>query len=357
MVILDYFLNRPPINSNFYNRKLKLPKELSFNLYGAVGVGKSALIVDYLKDLPKYSYLYIDTFDPQFILEELDTISLEYFIKQEGIKTLIIDHYIDGILDYIPKVEQLIIVTREPSNLLDNRYKLYPLDFEEFFSFSKSSSIEVAFSNYIKSGSLPSIALKGIDTFAPKELFFEKFDIQIGKVLLILSLYQCKVTTSHQVYQMAKEKNLKLSKDWLYMAIKKLIKEGTIYQIETLEKSLGKKIIFYDFALAKYLNKNLNYLLTFDALIAIALIKQNIDIKAVLNPVGYYILKNKELIVVAPFEDDESMWQKVQKNFGLYSKIKPSIVTIITNSNRYEFTINNIKFNALPFFEWVTGLE
>ena len=355
MYILDNFFNNPPILNNFFERKLKLPKDINFNLYGAIGVGKSALIVNYISKLPKYSYLYIDMLDPQFILEEFTLRDLNEFIKYENISTVVIDHYIEGFLDEIPDVKQFITVTQNRSNLIENSYKLYPLDFEEFFSLSKANSISSSFSQYIKSGSLPSIAINGINSFAPRELFFEKLDDQLGRVLLLLSLFQCKVTTTHQAFQVAKS-NFNISKDKFYSSTKELISKELIYQIETYEKSIGKKVIFYDFALAKYLNKNLNYTNTFDALVAIALIKHNIKIKATLNPLGY-ITQERELILIAPFEEEDNIWGKIQKNFGFYSKLKPKKVTIITNSNNYNFTIKNIDFNAIPFYEWATTLE
>ena len=355
MQILDNFFNNPPKVNEFYSRKLKLPSNKSFNLYGAIGVGKSALIVNYLSYFAKYSYLYIDMLDPQFILEEFTLRDLEEFIKYEKIECLVIDHYIDGFLEQLPKVNQFIVITQTKCNFVDSHYKLYPLDFEEYFSISKANSISSSFSQYTKSGSLPSIAINGINSFAPRELFFEKLDDQLGRVLLLLSLFQCKVTTIHQAFQVAKS-NFNISKDKFYSSSKELIAKELIYQIDTYDKAIGKKIIFYDFAMAKYLNKNLNYTNTFDALIAIALIKHDIEIKAIINPLGY-ITSNKNLILIAPFEDEDSIWSRVQNSFGFYSKLKPKSVTIITNSNSYEFTISNIKFKAIPFYEWATTLE
>ncbi len=355
MSILDiFFINRPK-NSIFYNRKLELPSSGSFNLYGARGVGKSALIVDWLKELDKNSYLYIDAEDPKFILDDIDIIELNSFIKEESIKTLIIDHYFDGFLEDVPTVDRYIIVSRYRIDIVNRHYKLLPLDFEEFFSFSKFNSIETAFSKFTKHGTLPSIVVSGINSFASREYFFEKFEPQIGKVVLILSMYQCQIATNNQIYKRAKD-YFRISKDQIYNTIKELIDEEVVYTIENYEKGFGKKIILYDFAIAKYLNGSLNYQLIFDSIIAVALLKHNIKIKAISKPYGY-VTDKSELILVSPLEEEEELWTKIQKNFSIYSKLRPIKVTIITNSSSYSFNINKIEFTALPFYEWVTGLN
>jgi len=267
---------------------------------------------------------------------------------------LVLDHYFEGFLDELPKVSQLIIVSREELDLDLPTYKLYPLDFEEFMNFKKTTNPQSAFNLYTKSGSLPRIAKAYNQTLASRELFFEKFDSQEGKVLLILALFQGKVATSHQIYQRAKD-YFKISKDWLYKTIKDFEKEGLLYQIDILEKGYGKKVLLYDFIFSKYLNKYQQIITTFDSLVATALIKHKIPIKASINPLAYF-LENGELILIAPFEDKDKMWQKVQTNFGFFTSNSLKNVTILTNNNSYSFKIKDINFVAIPFYEWVVGL-
>jgi len=355
MYLLNYFYSSSIQNEQYYPRKLQLPKG-SFMLIGARGVGKSALIIDYLKNYEQHSYLYIDCQDPAFILEEIDIVELEEFIAEEGIKILVLDNYFEGFLENFPKVENLIIIAKEPILEIELPiYRLYPLDFEEFINFSKTQNIQNAFNTYTKKGSLPHIAKSLNINSAAKELFFEKFETQEGKVLLILAIFNTKVTTAHQIYQRAKE-YFKISKDWLYKTIKNFENEGVIYQIDTLERGFGKKLLIYDFAFAKYLNKHQSFNATLDSIVALALIKHKIAIKAVLNPLGYLSDKN-ELILISAFENEEAMWSKIQKNFGFYTNLKLKSVTIVTISNSYNFTIKNITFNAIPFYEWVIGQD
>lgn len=354
MALLDAFFTNPPKLQSFYPRKLQLPSNSSFALFGARAVGKSSLVIDYIRHI-KTPYLYIDCQDPAFILEDLDITELNYFIKEESIATIILDHYFIGFLDALPNIKQTIIVSREYLELSMPSFKLNPLDFEEFLNFHNSHSLTSSFDLYSKLGSLPQIAKVSSSTIASRELFFERFDTQEGKVLLILALFQGKATTSHQIYQRARE-YFKISKDWLYKAINQFLNEGVIYQISTYERGFGKKIFIYDFIFSRYLNKNQNFLTTFDSLVTLALIKHNINIKAINSPLSY-LTKNQHLILIAPFESEERFWQKAQNNFAFYNKLKPETITILTVNSSYAFTIKNFSFRALPFFEWVVGLE
>ena len=355
MYILNYFYSSSIQNEHLYPRKVQLPPNESFALIGARGVGKSALIANYLQNISTKDYLYIDCQDPFFILDELEASELESFIKEENIKLLILDNYFDGFLETLPKVKQLIVISKEPINSLNlPKFKLYPLDFEEFINFSKTQNIQQAFNLYTKKGSLPHLAKSSSTNSSAKEIFFEKFETSEGKVLLILAIFNTKVTTTHQIYQRAKE-HFKISKDWLYKTIKNFEKEEIIFQIPTLEKGFGKKIILYDFAFAKYLNKHQNFNATLDSIVALALIKHKIKIKATTNPLGY-LLEDNQLIIIAPFDNEENAWLKAQNNFGFFSKNKIREVTIITISNNYNFKIKETNFVATPFFEWVTGI-
>ncbi len=354
MRVLELFFNNPPKIDNYKLRKIELPNS-SFNLYGARGVGKSALVINYLNSLKRDSYLYIDCQDPIFIMHDIDSNSLSDFINEESIDTLVLDHYFEGFLDYIPTVNRVIIVSAElvDINSIDS-IKLFPLDFEEFYSFQRASTPEHNFSLYTKYGSLPKIAISG-SSFSYKELFFEKFTTQEGKVLLILALFNAKMTSKHQIYQKSKE-FFKISKDWLYKVIKRFEDESVVYWIDSVDKSLGKKLLIYDFAFAKYLNRLLDFNSRFDSIVALALIKQNIEFKAYENR-PYYLTNKGELIIVSALENEESFWRRVQSNFSIFSNLKLKSVTIVTNSIGYSFEIKGITFNAMPFYEWVTGLK
>ncbi len=353
MSVLDTFFTNPPKLEQFYMRKLQLPSSGSFALSGARGSGKSALVIDYLSTL-NHEFLYIDCQDPIFILEDIEDSELEYLIKEENIKTVVLDHYFEGFLDSLPKVEQLIVVSREPLDIDMPKFTLYPLDFEEFINFKKTTTIESTFSLYTKFGSLPCVAKSSNPALSSRELFYEKFDLQEGKVLLVLALFQGKIASSHLIYQKAKE-YFKISKDWLYKTIKMYEKEGLLIQVPVLDKGVGNKFFIYDFAFSKYLNKYEPFNTTFDSLVALALMKYKIEVKATMAPIGYLNSEN-EFYQLAPFYNENQSWKKAQQNFGFYTSNKIKNVTILTVNTNYNFEIKDINFTALPFYEWVAGL-
>ncbi len=353
MEIFEQFFNINTKIDNFLPRSINLPNDKSFQLIGARATGKSALILNYLSKKPKHSYLYIDCQDPAFIFEDIDEDELQRFINEESIQTLVLDHYFNGFIEKLPKVKQIIIVSRDVCEFEFPLYRLYPLDFNEF---SKNNINSANFNSYTKKGSLPSVAISNERYIKLKEIFFEKFDEGDGKVLLVLALFNTKIATANQIYQKAKE-HFKISKDWLYATLKRFEDEGVLYRIKKLESGYGDKIMLYDFAFAKYLNKYQTFINSFDSIVALALLKQNIDIVALSNPLGYLQLNNNRLIIVAPFESEEIFWKKAYTNISIYNQISPSQVQIITISNSYQFSINNINFKAIPFFEWIKEIS
>ncbi len=352
-MILNIFFTNKPKTEQFFPRKIKLPKQGSFHLYGARGTGKTALIIDYLNSL-KDKYLYIDCQDPIFILEDIDSIEIETFIKEEGINTVVLDHYFEGFLDTLPKASQLIVISRHEQNVPLPKYELMPLDFEEFINFKKGSDAPSIFSLYTKSGSLPRVAKSGSSMLSCREIFFEKFDTQEGKVIMVLALFQAKTATSHQIYQRAKE-YFKISKDWIYKTIKNYENEKLLFQIPLHQSGIGKKIFLYDFVLSRYLNKHQTFSVTFDSIVALALIKNRLTPKASISPLGYFI--NSSFIQISPFESEVDIWQKIHSNFSFYTQNGIKEVTIVTVNISYSFKIKNINFRALPFYEWIIELS
>ncbi len=354
MNILYSFYNNPPIIEPFYPRKLQLPKDKNFALFGPRGSGKSALIANYLQE-SNQNFLYIDCQDPIFILEDLQKETLQAFIQEEKITTLVLDHYFEGFLNEFPKVNQLIFISNQKQKLNFPSFLLMPLDFEEFLAFNKNiANVSHTFTLFTKKGSLPKIATSLNPYMSAREIFFEKFSEQEGKVLLILSLFHGKIASAHQIYQRAKE-YFKISKDWLYKSMKAFEQEGILYQIPTLQKGFGQKLILYDFVFSRYLNKYQPFISTFDSIVALALIKKKIQVKALNFTLGY-IKKDGELILVAPFESEEQAWIKMQKNFNYFKQIGAKKITLISVSNSFSFTIGKLSFEALPFYEWIIGL-
>ena len=352
MELFDHFFEQKIKIDTFYPRKLQLPTNGSFLLYGARGVGKSALIIDYLK-FTKKRYLYIDADDPVFLFDDIDSDNLNLFIKTEEIELVVIDHYFKGFLRDFPKVEQLILVSRDKDVIKGlPKYQLLPLDYEEFLGFDRFLTPQSAFNHFLRLGTLPKIAKGSIYELSLnlKELFLEKFDSLDSRLLLTLAKFHSRRVSTYQIYTTARE-YFKISKDWTYKRVKEFEEEGVIYFFEEALLKGAKKMVIYDFALVKYLNKSVTFNQIFDSTISLALIKHKFEFASFGN-LGYIIFDRKRVIIPAAFETKEQLQNKISKLIKELKEFKVRSVAIVTISNRYSFKLDGISFEAIPFYEW-----
>ncbi len=352
MELLEYYQNQRFATENYIPRKCQLPLKGDINLYGVRGAGKTTMILNLLKEEEeKETTLYIDLEDPNLIFNTLSTLSLQRYIDREGITLLILDHYTEGYLPSFPNVKRLIILSRIPLNDKDlSPVELFPLDYEEFLAFETSAAQSSSFNHFLRSGTLPLIARsQKTHTQSMKTFFQSSFDENEQKLLLILAQHHTKHLTTHQIYTFAKEK-FKVSKDWLYKTMKLFTQEKLVLFIEDRYQKSGKKMLLFDFAFAKYLTMGQPFIIQFDTMIALALIKHHVDVQT-LGIHGYVTAKD-ELIIPAPFESEESLWVKSQNKFSIYKKYGIKKVTIVTVANSYEYDIEKLHFEALPFDEW-----
>ncbi len=351
MNLLEHYQNQLPSSENFVPRKCQFPHKGDINLYGVRGAGKTAIVLDYLSGMNNEEVLYIDLEDPNLIFNTLETLTLQHYIDKNQIKMLVLDHYEEGMLPSFPNVLRLCILTRLP---LDDKnfipLELFPLDYEEFLAFESSTAQGKGFNHFLRSGTLPYLARsQKSSTHAMKRFFQSSFDTQEQKLLLLLAQHHTKHLTTHQIYTFAKEK-FKVSKDWLYKTIKRFTAEKLILFIDDRYQKSGKKMLLFDFAFAKYLTLGQPFILQFDTMVALALMKHHIGVQTL--GIHGYITNNNTLIIPAPFESEESLWAKSQKKFSLYKKYGIKKVTIITVANNYTYSIEKLHFEALPFNEW-----
>jgi len=225
------------------------------------------------------------------------------------------------------------------------------LDYEEFFSFQKRGSETQIFNLFLRQGTLPQLATQSI----PKEQLFgsfvrSHFSDSEQRLLAILAHFNGSVVTTFQLYSYAKER-YKISKDLIYRQIAAFQDRGIIYFIRDFRQPKSKKLLFFDFALAKYLTLTQSFPKQFDTMVALSLVKHRIDFQA-FGMMGY-LTEDRRLMIPAPFEREESIWKRAYGRFSEYKKAKVEKVYIITVTARFEFRIEDIGFEAMPFYEWV----
>lgn len=351
MKLLEYYQNQHPHIENYVPRKCQLPLSGDFNLFGVRGSGKTTIVLDMIEEKNEESTLYIDLNDPNLIFNSFTTLSLQHFIDKNGITLLILDHYVPNYLPSFPNVDRLIVLTRIA--LTDDSLisvELFPLDYEEFLAFEATFAHSSGFNHFLRSGTLPLLARSQKTSVQSMKTFLQSsFDVNEQKLLLILAEHHTKHLTTHQIYTFAKEK-FKVSKDWLYKTMKLFTQEKLVLFIDDRYQKSGKKMLLFDFAFAKYLTMGQPFILQFDTMVALALTKHHMDVQTL--GIHGYVTKNNELIIPAPFESEESMWVKSQNKFSLYKKHGIKKVTIATVANAYEYNIEKLHFEALPFDEW-----
>jgi hypothetical protein len=351
MELLEYFHAQHYQNEKYVYRKTEISPSGDINLFGVRGSGKSAMLIEYLQEEDEDTTLYIDMEEPNLIFDEITPLSLQRYIDRNGITLLALDHYEAGHLERFPNVDRLIVVTRPP--LEDAQFtpmELFPLDYEEFLAFESTPSATNAFNHYLKSGTLPAMARSHRSTILQMKQFWQShFTPNEQKLLLILAQHHTKHLTTHQIYSFAKEK-FKVSKDWLYKTIKSYTEEKLLLFINDRYQKGGKKMILFDFAFAKYLTTGQPFITQFDTMVALAMFKHGIEFETL--GIHGYITQENELIIPSPFESEESLWAKSQTKFSLYKQHGVQKVTIVTVANSYEYDIEKLHFEALPFYEW-----
>jgi len=353
MQLLEYFYDRNNEITTYHQRKFNIPNVKKLLIYGSPASGKTSLVLDYLMNFDPENILYIDFKDPKFQFKDMMEEDVEGFIEANEIELLVLDHYKHEYFEVFPHVKQIIILSSIYYQYETNfTYLNLPLlDYEEFFSFQKRGTETQIFNLFLKLGTLPQLALSS----SPKEQLFlnfiqSHFNESEQKLLNVLANFNGSIVTTFQLYTYAKER-YKISKDLIYKQIKIFEKRGVISFIRDEEESKQKRLLFFDFALAKYLTLSQSFSKQFETMIALSLHKHNISFKSF--GVHGYITQEKQLIVPAPFESEEYFYKKAHGRFSNYKKLNISKIYIITITNSYEFKIKNIEFEALPFYEWI----
>jgi hypothetical protein len=334
--ILEFFYENPPTFKDTIARKAIIGSTNTL-LYGPPQSGKTYLALDYLKNQEK-KFLYLDLDDLR--LQRKKIADLEGFIHNEKIEIVAIDNYKMGFI--LPQnTSQNIVIANAQIDLAGyTPLHLFAFDFEEFLATTSKSAAQ-SFNLYLKNG--------GLDTML-QHIVRARLD-ENSQYLFCYLCSQCAKTLSGNQIYLALKKEVKVSKDWLYKKIEEFNANGFIRFIGKFDaKNAQKKLFIPHQPFVNALTHNTGFIHLFHNLVVTESIKKGYFIEY--EPSGGYVIDRNKLILIEPFGVEEAVWVKIQKRFGEYKKNGFHSITCITVSSSFEFTIETLRIEAMPFYEW-----
>ncbi len=356
MDILEILYTREFRKVAYNVRKLSLNAK-KILLLGPRGSGKSTIIFDYLYQMPKGVFLYIDFDD--FRIRGIDIEKdLSSFIKKHHIRLLVLDHF-DFSFE-VPLCEEVIITTSQKRSLEGfTTQTLYPLDFEEFISFDKRElNLEAIFSAYAISGTFPAIfgQQKGdfVKVYQSFLNCFAKDELQMS-ILQLLSSHQGTVVSIHSLFLELKER-MKVSKDTFYSYTKKLQDENVIFLVEKFgQKKSGKKLYLIDFALRSALSFEKDFIKRFENIIFLELLKRDYELYYT-DAFDFYLPTEEKVILSIPFLPSNLIVSKLERLNSHFMDLEVKSVQVVTMEVEKVYEQNGITFELIPFWSFATSL-
>jgi len=356
MDILEILYAREFKKVTYNVRKLSFASK-KIVLLGPRGAGKSTMIYDYLSQMQKGSFLYIDFND--FRMRDYDISSdLSNFIKKNHIRLLVLEHF-DFSFE-VPSCEEVIITTCENRSLDGYTCQtLYPLDFEEFISFDKRElNLEAIFSAYAVSGTFPAIfgQQKGdfVKVYQDFLNCFAKSALEMS-ILQLLASCQGTVVSIHSLFLELKER-MKVSKDTFYAYTKKLQDENVLFLVEKFgHKKSGKKLYLIDFALRSVLSFEKDFIKRFENIIFLELLKRGKPLYYT-DAFDFYLPNEAKVILSIPFLPSNLIEDKLERLSKHMMDLEVKSVQVVTMEVEKVYEQNGITFELIPFWSFATSL-
>lgn len=215
-------------------------------LYGAPGVGKSALALLYSKG--HKNTLYINCEDCRTDIESANAFILKSYLERK-LELLIIDNYTPHIS--LPNLNHIILIA-DSLTLCPEDFKpkhIRALSFEEYVSFdNKNLSLHHLFNAFLKEGNLAKVAL--LPTY--QKVLYKQDMLKLAlwndfNLFCALLPLQAQKFSTHHIYTLLK-KSHKISKDRIYPLLRSLQERGIIHFVPHITNA-HKKLYFYDFTL------------------------------------------------------------------------------------------------------------
>ena len=353
MKFLDHLYEKEFKLNRFYQRKATIthPKTI---LYGPSNSGKTTILLDYISNRKKGTYLYIDFNDLR--IKEAIFIGLPSFIKNKNIKLLIFDNFDFSFT--IPPCDEVIVSTNKNITLDGfQRVDIYPLDFEEFIAFEKREfNIKSIFNTYATTGTYPIMSTIPKDSFIKEfqKLIISQMDSKLElEIFKAFALSQGERISPYAIFNELKIFH-KISKDKFYETVKKFTQQKLIFFLQKYKKAKAeKKIYLIDFAIKSVLTYEKDFIKRFENIIFLELYKQNEEIYYT-DMIDFYLPKKELAIIAMIFVPKNMIVAKVERIKNELKNHKVSKVEIITleDQNEEEFMVDNIRCEIVTFWNW-----
>jgi len=336
---------------SFYPRKFSITQKKTL-INGPKKSGKSTLIFDYLSQLKKGTFLYIDFADLR--VTQVIIFGLPSFLKKNDIQLLVLENF-----DFsfkIPDCQEVIVTTHTTQTLKDfTTQTLYPLDFEEFIAFEKRQiNVEAIFNDFADLGTFPAVVL------SQKENHTKYFQDHIRlmcdtplefTILKHYALVQGLTVSSFAIFNEIKLFH-KVSKDKFYAITKKLQEEKLLFLLEKFgTPRADKKVFMLDFAMKSVLTFDKDFITRFANIIFLELMKNGEEIYFT-DLIDFYIPSENKAIIAMPFLPPSMILSKLsrlEKDFKKYAIKKIEIITLESEEETYH---DSIPVEILPFWSW-----
>jgi len=336
----------------FHFRKIYLD-DTSYQINGISQSGKTKLIKNYLLELKKNSYLYINCNDIRINIDELNK-NLAIFCNKNKISTLVLDNFTQDIK--IVNVSQLIISSELHYDIeFLQTLTLYPLDYEEFLSYEHKYD-STALNHFFQLGGFPSMHKVNADnriSYIQNTLRLTLSEMELDILIFCAKMIAQKLSP-FSIYERLKQ-NMKISKDKLYKSYESLHIKNYIHQLQKFNHPKAvKKIYLCDISLKSALSIDKNFGRLFENMIFLELLKSKQECFYD-DEIDFYLPKNDEIILAMPFVDERTLFKKIETLEAFIFTHDIQKVTAVTMSREGSVSHPLSEVEMIPFDIWAIG--
>ena len=351
-ILLDEFYKTDIQLEKYHDRKTSI-EDKSCQINGISQSGKTYLIKNYLLNLKKNSYLYIDCDDIRIDIAKLNQ-QLSSYLNQKKITVLVLDNYTQEIR--LVNVSQLIL-----SSQIHLKYdfletlQLFPLDYEEFLAYEHKYDSS-ALNHFFQIGGLPVIQKVANDE---KNIFLQNIlkkslnDVAFD-IMIFCAKHVSQKISAFSIYERLKQTR-KISKDKLYTSFEMLQQNNYIHLLGKFNyPKATKKIYLSDIAFKSALSIEKNFGKLFENMIYLELLKANVTCYYE-DGIDFYLPRSDAIILCKPFADERRLFQKLESIEAFLFTHSIKKVTAITMSKEGTISHPLSKVEMLPFDIWALG--